>query len=67
MGRREWMLAGERSNWGWLGKSLGQVGTSEGVLEMNMGVRGPGDRTSCRRGARLASAVTYQPEGNMMG
>lgn len=67
VGRQEWMLAEEHGNWGWLGKSLGQVGTSKGVLEMNMGVRGSGDRTSYRRGVRLASEVTNQPEGSTVG
>ena len=37
-GRQEGMLAGEYGNWDWLGKSLGQVGTSKRALEMNMGV-----------------------------
>lgn len=37
-GKQEWILAGEYGNWDWLGKTLGQVGTSKRVLEMNMGV-----------------------------
>ena len=44
--RRAGTLAGGHGNWDWLGKPLGQVGTSKRVLEMNVGaatrLTGPG-------------------------